>query len=94
MEKRVGIRELKQNPSQVIDWAKSGSDVLVTERGIAVAKISALQNTPLVEQIQTGEVTLPKLSLAELISKLPTAVPVLAEQTNSNWLEESRADKF
>lgn len=90
----MGIRELKQNPSQAIDWAKAGSDVLVTERGIAVAKISALQNTQLEELIQTGEVTLPKLSLAELIAKLPPTVSVSAGQNNSNWLEESRADKF
>lgn len=62
MTVEVGIRELRANLSSFVDRVKKGEDVILTERGRAVARITQPGDarTRLDELIAQGEVTPPK----------------------------------
>lgn len=51
---KVGIRELKQNPSAVVAAAASGETVVITDRGRPVAQISPLPESRLSGLIASG----------------------------------------
>lgn len=88
MTVEVGIRELRANLSAYVDRVKSGEDVLVTERGRTVARITQPGDarTKLDELIAQGEVTPAKRPKRPIDTKgLPrpvggTVVDILFEQ--------------
>ncbi len=54
---RVGVRDLKQNASRVLDRVKAGETVTVTEHGRPVALLTPLPNVDDYERlIETGDV--------------------------------------
>jgi prevent-host-death family protein len=56
-ELRVGIRELRQDASRIIDLVKSGRSFLITEHGRPVAKLNPLQGPTLEDLIELGVIT-------------------------------------
>ena len=54
MDVLVGIRELKQNASEVIRRVKAGESVTVTERGEPVAVINPIRLSRMEELIAAG----------------------------------------
>lgn len=56
-ELRVGIRELRQDASRIIDLVKSGQSFLITEHGRPVAKLNPLQGPTLEDLIELGVIT-------------------------------------
>lgn len=90
----MGIRELKQNPSKAIDWAKAGEEVLVTDRGTSVAKLIPVQLTPLEELIFTGEVELPRRSFASALTEIQTVSLPTGSPSTGELLTESRREKI
>jgi prevent-host-death family protein len=58
----VGVRELKNNLSRYLDRVQQGEEVIVTDRGRPVARLSALGHSAdrLGELIATGVVRPPK----------------------------------
>lgn len=56
-ELRVGIRELRQDASRIIDLVKSGQSFLITEHGRPVAKLNPLQGPTLEDLIKLGVIT-------------------------------------
>jgi prevent-host-death family protein len=61
MENRVGIRELKQNPSKVIQEVKDGEVVTVTEHGVPVAKLIPIAKDRYQELIDDGTLEPPTI---------------------------------
>lgn len=57
MKKHVGIRELKQNASQVIREVVTGDVIEVTDHGVAVAQIVPLRRSRLKELELAGLLT-------------------------------------
>lgn len=57
-ELRVGIRELRQDASRIIDLVKSGQSFLITEHGRPVAKLNPLEGPTLEDLIELGVITL------------------------------------
>jgi antitoxin (DNA-binding transcriptional repressor) of toxin-antitoxin stability system len=66
MEKRVGVRALKQNASAVIADATAGEIVTITDRGRAVAQLVPLPASHLGSLVAAGRARPPKRSLAGL----------------------------
>ena len=64
--RKVGIRALKQNASEVIAHVVQGETVIVTDRGRQVAQISPLPNSQLATHIATGMITKAKNPKAKL----------------------------
>ena len=56
-ELRVGIRELRQDASRIIDLVKSGQSFLITEHGRPVAKLNPLEGPTLEDLIELGVIT-------------------------------------
>lgn len=91
MENKVGIRDLKQNPSKVIALVKQGQAFTVTERGVPVAKLVPIAEDPFTQLVQEGVIRLPKGNLdLSLIKpqKLPEGVDFEA------IFAEMREDRF
>ena len=84
----VGIRELRANLSAFVDRVKNGEDVILTERGSPVARITqpGHARTKLEELIALGEITPAKRPKRPINTKgLPrpvggTVVDILFEQ--------------
>jgi prevent-host-death family protein len=64
----VGIRALKQNASAVVAEASAGATVTITDRGRAVAQLTAIPASRLQQLIASGKARPPRRD----ISTLPT----------------------
>jgi prevent-host-death family protein len=57
----VGIAELRRTLKDWVDRVRAGEDVIVTERGKAVARLSAVDATPMLERlVAEGRVSRPR----------------------------------
>ena len=58
----VGVRDLKNNLSRYLDRVKAGEDVIVTERGRPVARLSSLEHSRdrLADLVAAGAVRAPR----------------------------------
>jgi prevent-host-death family protein len=85
---RVGIRELKQNPSAVLRRVKAGEAVEITERGRTVARIvpATPSDDPLVRLIAEGYAAAPSGEVP--VWDIPTPPPEPGERIGSEVLAE------
>ena len=59
----VAVTELRAHLGQWIDAARDGNDVVITDRGIPVARIVALDSTPVIDRLtQQGVISRPTKS--------------------------------
>jgi prevent-host-death family protein len=57
----VGIRELRDRLKHYVETARSGEDVIITDRGHAIARLVALRNErPIDRLIEAGLATPPR----------------------------------
>jgi prevent-host-death family protein len=77
--KEVGIREVRQRLSALLEIIKSGGEITVTDRGRPVAR--------LVPAVESGRKAFPDLS--HFRSEMPILTPALSET-----VAEDRADRF
>ena len=77
MAVEVGVRELRNALSGWIDRVQAGEEVVVTERGMPVARLVGIEyKTKLQELIEQGLVTPAKRPKRPIdLSKLPTMPP-------------------
>ena len=57
LQKVVGVRELRQQASRVLDLVKKGEVIVVTEHGKPVAEIVPIKKTKLERLIEQGMIT-------------------------------------
>lgn len=57
LQRSVGIRELRQEASRVLDLVKKGEVIIVTERGTPIAEIVPIKKSKLQLLIEEGVVT-------------------------------------
>jgi prevent-host-death family protein len=51
---RVGIRELRDRLKHYVETARSGQDVIITDRGRPVARLVAMEGRPVDRLIEEG----------------------------------------
>ena len=85
----VGIRDLKQNASAVVARVRAGDSLLVTDRGVPVARIIPIGELTLDDRVAMGLATAPTVSLHELLESLPREP---ATTRLSDILDELRDD--
>jgi prevent-host-death family protein len=73
----VGIRALKQNASAVVAAAAMGDTVTITDRGRAVARMTAIPTSPLQQLIDLGRARLPRRDIRDLDA--PQQAPGLSD---------------
>lgn len=66
----VGIRALKQNASAVVAEAVAGNTVTITDRGRAVAQLTAMPTSALQRLVDSGRARLARRELIDLPSPI------------------------
>ncbi|MDR9434264.1 type II toxin-antitoxin system prevent-host-death family antitoxin [Pontimonas sp.] len=90
-EKMVGIRQLKQNASEVMASVKKGARIIVTDRGRPVGRIIPMGQSPLDDLVEAGLMSEPTRSFAEVVTALTPATP--AGVTAQEVLDEIREER-
>jgi len=62
----IGIRELKQNASEVISKVARGKHLIVTDRGRPVAQLIPLQKSRIDDLIESGQLSPPSSKIEDL----------------------------
>jgi prevent-host-death family protein len=90
-DRRVGVRELRQNLSKYLDRIKRGERLEVTEHGRPVAVLAPLPvpRNPLDRLIGSGRVSAPRGDLLALLP--PKGTPA---EDASRILDEGREDRI
>jgi len=74
MSARVGVRELRQNLSRYLERVRHGEDLVVTERGLEVARL--IPSGPTADRYralsQRFGATVPVARLEDVAARLPT----------------------
>lgn len=68
---RIGIRALKQNASGVVADAVSGEEIVITDRGRPVARLTALPRSRLEFLLDAGLARPPRRDIADLSAPEP-----------------------
>jgi prevent-host-death family protein len=74
----VGIRALKQNASAVVSEASAGHPVTITDRGRAVAQLTALPKSRLQQLIAAGKARPPRRDIRDLAA--PRSGPAVSKE--------------
>jgi prevent-host-death family protein len=89
---RVGVRELKQNASRVLERVKAGETVQVTQHGRPVALLTPLTGADEFDRlVEAGEVL---LGTQELAAAAPVAVAVAPGVRLSDEVASLRRDDW
>ncbi|MDR9396595.1 type II toxin-antitoxin system prevent-host-death family antitoxin [Pontimonas sp.] len=88
----VGLRQLGQNVSRVLERVKRGEVLVVTEFGKPIAKISPVgEPRTLEEAVEMGQVTPPTADLRDFLARGP--LPSADGEPLSDILERMRRDE-
>ncbi len=71
----VGIRELKQNASEVVARVRAGDSIVVTDRGTPVVRMVPIAELTIDGAIAAGQATAAKVSLEEMLRGVPEGPP-------------------
>jgi prevent-host-death family protein len=94
MENKVGIRELKQNPSAIIARVKAGEEFIVTERGVAVARVTPIQKGILAEMLDSGELSAARNTLQDFLKSSSAVKSQKATPTSEEMLAITRGERL
>lgn len=82
----VGVRELRDNLSKWIERAKRGQDILITERGKPVARLTPVEKSPALERLIARGIVTParhpktKIRRGDLIKTKGSVSDLVKEQ--------------
>lgn len=57
LQKSVGVRELRQHASRVLELVKNGEVITVTDRGVPIAEITPIKKTKYQVLLESGAIT-------------------------------------
>lgn len=87
---RVGVRELRQEASKLLDKVKSGETIIVTEWGKPVAKLVPIAETSMQDLIDAGLIIPAKNPIPNFNRRL---VKITGAKTATQVLLEMRAEQ-
>lgn len=90
MENSVGIRQLKQNASAVIARVKKGEALIVTDRGIPVARITPASTGNWEDMVAGGQVVDPTRDAAGVFEGILGELPTTSLSATLETLREER----
>lgn len=71
----MGIRELKQNASEVVARVRAGDSIVVTDRGTPVVRIVPISELTIDGAIAAGQATAAKASMEDMLRGVPEGPP-------------------
>ena len=86
----VGVRDLRQNASKVLDAVKAGAIIEITEHGVPVARLAPIKRSLYDEYIESG-----LIKPARNPDWRPTKNPakIIGKKTSTEILMEMRAEE-
>jgi prevent-host-death family protein len=90
--KKIGVRELRQSASQILDLVKDGSTIEITEHGVPVARLTPLTTSFYEELLQSGRITAARNP--EHVFTVPKGKVTKGKQLSDILIEERRAARF
>jgi prevent-host-death family protein len=88
----VGVRELRQSASQILDQVKDGVTIEITEHGVPVARIVPITRSLYEEYLENGKI-IPARN-PDRIFTMPKGKMTKGKQLSEILIEERRAAKF
>jgi len=88
--KSIGVRELRQNASKVLDLVKDGAIIEITEHGVPVARLTPIKRSLYEEYLESGLIK-PALNPNWRPTKHP--VKIKGGKTSTEVLLEMRAEE-
>jgi prevent-host-death family protein len=88
----VGVRELRQSASQILDQVKEGMTIEITEHGVPVARIVPITRSLYEEYLENGKI-IPARN-PDRIFTMPKGKISKGKQLSEILIEERRAAKF
>lgn len=85
----VGIRKLQQHASEVVERARNGELIEITDRGRPVAQIGPLKRTRIEALVEAGVLS----RRPEAVTDLRAIEPIKADRTIRELLDEERAER-
>ena len=86
----IGVRELRQNASKVLDLVKDGAIIEITEHGVPVARLTPIKRSLYEEYLESGLIK-PALNPNWRPTKHP--VKIKGGKTSTEVLLEMRAEE-
>ncbi len=88
----VGIREAKINLSRLLKEVQKGKEIIITDRGKRIARITALDEAslPLLDRIKSLEASGILKPLSSNVRPLPPPLPVGEAGIAQHFLQEDR----
>jgi prevent-host-death family protein len=84
----VGVRELRQSASQILDQVKDGAVVEITEHGVPVARLVPITKSLYEEYLESGSIT-PAVNTDWRPRKNP--IKIIGNKSSTELLMELRA---
>ena len=88
----VGVRELRQSASQILDQVKEGVTIEITEHGVPVARIVPITHSLYEEYLENGRI-IPARN-PDRIFTMPKGKISKGKQLSEILVEERRSAKF
>ena len=88
----VGVRELRQSASQILDQVKDGVTIEITEHGVPVARIVPITRSLYEEYLENGRI-IPARNPNRVFT-MPKGKISKGKQLSEILIEERRAAKF
>ena len=88
----VGVRELRQSASQILDQVKDGAAVEITEHGVPVARLVPITRSLYEEYVENGRI-IPARN-PDRIFTMPKGKISKGKQLSEILIEERQAAKF
>ena len=88
----VGVRELRQSASQLLDQVKDGAAIEITEHGVPIARLIPITQSLYEEYLQSGRITPARNS--ERVFTMPKGRISKGKQLSEILIEERRSSRF
>ena len=88
----VGVRELRQAASQILDQVKDGQSIEITEHGVPVARLIPVTQSLYEEYLESGRITAARNP--NRVFTMPKGKISKGKQLSEIIIEERRTAKF
>ena len=88
----VGVRELRQSASQLLDQVKDGESIEITEHGVPVARLVPITQSLYEEYLRAGRI-IPARN-PDRVFTLPKGAIAKGKQLSEIIIEERRSARF
>ena len=88
----VGVRELRQSASQLLDQVKDGESIEITEHGVPVARLVPIAQSLYEEYLQSGRINAARNP--GRVFTMPKGAVSKGKQLSEILIEERRSARF